>query len=390
MRKSWFSDATFSRRVALALLLLAPELLCAQKPTYRTVTIHNELPRRDTSGSVIDAHDGNLQFFAGRYYLYGTAYGKTAGFSINNRFRAYSSADLEHWTYEGELLIAPTDGVYYRPYVVYNATTRKYVLWYNWYPKLWNGQVGVATSDTPSGPFTIASPSVQLSQAADHPGDGSLFVDRDGTAYFVYTVIDQGHAIRVERLSSDYLSSTGETSAVLAKGCEAPSMFRRNDDYYVLFDSACCFCTKGSGARVFKSSSPLGPFTQLANINRDAKNDPIIHGQQTFVATIPTASGTVLMWMADRWGSRPDHIKGHDFQYWAPLQVAEDGSIQQFSYTPEWTVDIRLGSPPHPAKKLYFWPQRPDPHPLKVDACTHEALSDEEAGVVVKSDSKKP
>src|ERR1039457_6976937 len=84
MRRSWFSDATFSRRVALALLLLAPELLCAQKPAYRTVTINNELPRRDTSGSVIDAHDGNLQFFAGRYYLYGTAYGKTAGFSIRS------------------------------------------------------------------------------------------------------------------------------------------------------------------------------------------------------------------------------------------------------------------------------------------------------------------
>jgi hypothetical protein len=390
MNRTWFPGATLSRIVALALLLLAPELLCAQKPAYRTAAINNEVPRRDTSGSVIDAHDGNLQLFAGRYYLYGTAYGKTAGFSINNRFRAYSSADLEHWTYEGELLKAPTDGVYYRPYVVYNASTRKYVLWYNWYPKLWNGQVGVATSDTPSGPFTIVNPSVHLSQAADHPGDGSLFVDRDGTAYFVYTVIDQGHAIRVERLSSDYLSSTGETSVVLAKGCEAPSMFLHGDDYYVLFDSTCCFCAKGSGARVFKSPSPLGPFTQLANINRDAKGDPIIHGQQTFVATIPTDGGTVLMWMADRWGSRPDHIKGHDLQYWAPLHFSEDGSIQQLVYTPQWAAAVRVGSPPHPAKKLYSWPQRPDPHPLMVDACTHAALSDQEAGVVIGSDSKKP
>jgi hypothetical protein len=131
MTKFWFSKATFSQRLALALILLAPGLSRAQKPEYGTVTINNELPRRDASGAVIDAHDGNLQFFSGRYYLYGTAYGKTAGFSINNRFRVYSSADLEHWTYEGELLKAPTDGVYYRPYVVYNASTRKYVLWYN-------------------------------------------------------------------------------------------------------------------------------------------------------------------------------------------------------------------------------------------------------------------
>jgi hypothetical protein len=114
--------------VGLTLLLSpAPHLALGQKPKYEKVTIHNDEPRRDNKGAIVDAHDGNLQFFNGRYYLYGTAYGETAGFSINNRFRVYSSADLEHWIYEGELLKAPTDGVYYRPYVVYNATTKKYV-----------------------------------------------------------------------------------------------------------------------------------------------------------------------------------------------------------------------------------------------------------------------
>jgi len=368
---------------ALLLTLATAGSSLGQKPTYKPITIHNDIPRLDTKGNIVDAHDGNLQFFNGRYYLYGTAYGKTAGFSINNRFRAYSSADLEHWTYEGELLKAPTDGVYYRPYVVYNAVTRKYVLWYNWYPKLWNGQVGVATSDTPAGPFTIADPNVHLSQAADHPGDGSLFVDRDNTAYFVYTVIDQGHAIRVERLSRDYLSSTGEASPVLAKGCEAPAMFRHNNDYYVLFDSACCFCAKGSGARVFKSSSPLGPYTQLANINRDAKNDPIIHGQQTFVATIPTADGSTLMWMADRWGSRPDHIKGHDFQYWAPLSISADGSIANLTDTKAWSLSIQLGAKPSPAKSLYAWPLKPDPNPVTIDPCTKTPLTTVETGAVL-------
>ena len=44
-----------------------------------------------------DAHDGNLLFAEGRYYLYGTAYGKSAGSGINNRFRVYSSPDLQDW-----------------------------------------------------------------------------------------------------------------------------------------------------------------------------------------------------------------------------------------------------------------------------------------------------
>ena len=56
----------------------------------RTVTINNVEPRRDVAGEIIDAHDGCLQFFNGRYYLYGTAYGKTDGIT-NNDFRVYSS-----------------------------------------------------------------------------------------------------------------------------------------------------------------------------------------------------------------------------------------------------------------------------------------------------------
>ena len=355
----------------------------AQKSSYIKATIHNDEPRYDSKGEIVDAHDGNLQFFDGRYYLYGTAYGKTAGFSINNRFRVYSSADLEHWEYEGELIKEPANGVYYRPYVVYNATTRKYVLWYNWYPKLWNGQVGVATSDGPTGPFTIVDPNVHLSQASDHPGDGSLFVDEDKTAYFVYTVIDQDHAIRVERLAPDYLSSTGETSQILAKGCEAPSMFRHDKNYFVLFDSACCFCMKGSGARVFRSLSPLGPYTQLGNINRDADGNPIIHGQQTYVATLPTADGPMLMWMSDRWGSRPDNIKGHDFQYWLPLITSKAGSISPLTETKEWSVQVQAGKPSRAPKKLYVWPQKPDPHPVAIDPCTKATLTPTETGAIL-------
>jgi hypothetical protein len=375
---------------AAMLLLYAPQTSLAQKPIYRTVTVQNEVPRRDTSNVIVDAHDGNLQFFAGRYYLYGTAYGKTAGFSINNRFRVYSSPDMKHWTFEGELLKAPPDGVYYRPYVVYNARTKKYVLWYNWYPKLWDGKVGVATSDTPTGPFVIVNTDVRLSQASNRPGDGSLFVDQDQKAYFIYTVIGLGHGVLVEELAEDYLSSTGRASQELAKGCEAPALFRHKDAYYALFDAACCFCTTGSGARVYQATAPLGPYTLLGNINRDGSNAPIVHAQQTYVAALPTSKGESLMWMADRWGSRTDHVKGHDLQYWAPLTFNDDGTIASLSFTPQWTVNLQVGSPSHPAKKLYAWPQKPDPHPLTADACTHTPLTPLEAGTVLDSDSTKP
>jgi hypothetical protein len=229
----------------------------------RTVTINNVEPRRDVTGEIIDAHDGCLQFFNGRYYLYGTAYGKTDGIT-NNDFRVYSSPDLERWTYEGALLKKRPDALYYRPYVVFNPNTRKYVLWYSWYPnsKDWFGRHGVATSDTPVGPFKIATPDVQLSHPGD--GDGSLFVDDDGTGYFIYACINEGYTVYVERLTPDYLGATGKTSSVLAIGAEAPVLFRRKDLYYVLCGPRCAFCPEGS--EVERLSFPFHPwvlFTKL-------------------------------------------------------------------------------------------------------------------------------
>lgn len=353
----------------------------APKPEFRTVTISNVEPRRDTSGAIIDAHDGCILFANGRYYLYGTAYGKSAGYSINNRFRVYSSPDMEHWTFEGELLKSPPDGVHYDPSVVYNPRTHKYVLWYNWYPKLWDGQVGVAISDTPVGPFTIVNARVPVTQANQRPGAGTLFVDGDGTGYYIYTAIAQDHAVRVERLTPDFLGSSGQVSDVLASGCEATSMFKRNGLYYALFDTTCCFCRRGSGARVYVAAAPLGPYTEKPNINRMADQTPIVAGQQASVASIPTPDGDALIWIADRWGSRPDGVKGHDFQFWsAPLRFDNEGNILPIENVPQWSLSVRVytGHESHRAQP-YMWPKKKDPHPLTIDPCTRGPLAPEDS-----------
>jgi hypothetical protein len=342
----------------------------------QTVTIDNFRPRRDDVGSIIDAHDGCLQFFAGRYYLYGTAYGKSSRWSINNRFRVYSSPDLQHWTFQGELLKSPQDGQYVRPYVVFNPHTRKYVLFYNWYPKFWDGKTGVAISDTPEGPFTVVNPALDLSQKAFQPGDGSLFVDEDGTGYFIYTVIGQSHAVRVEQLARDYLASTGKFSQVLAINCEAPVLFRRSNRYYAITGRCCCYCSEGSGARVFTASSPLGPFQERGNINPSLVNaPPTIAAQQTWVAQLPGEHSLMYIWMADRWNSAEDGIKGHDFQFWsAPLQFREDGDILPIENRATWEGTLAAGQAVIRRTSPYFWPKKHDPHPLAQDPCSGQPL----------------
>ena len=343
------------QQTLLAFFLAAFTISCDEKhqsqnvesrpKRFQTATINNIEPRRDVAGEIIDAHGGCLQLFDGRFYLYGTAFGTNeSSLALNCPFRVYSSPDLERWTYEGELLKDQPRGVYTRPCVVFNPHTHKYVLWYNWLPKLWNGQTAVATSDTPVGPFTIVDPNVRV--FGSRPGDGNLFVDDDGTGYYIYTAIGEGYAVRVERLTPDYLGPSGKMSNILVKGGEAPALFRRNNLYYALCGPLCPDCLDGSLVQVLTSASPLGPYNARSNINRRPENGaPIIPAQETWVARIPMSGEPLFIWMADRWGSCPDGVKGHDFQFWsAPLKFSPDGDILVIENIGRWDITWAWGN----------------------------------------------
>ncbi|HXB59250.1 MAG TPA: family 43 glycosylhydrolase [Candidatus Acidoferrales bacterium] len=347
-----------------------------QTPKSQTAMISNIDPRRDVTGQIIDAHRGCLQFFNGTYYLYGTAFGTNRdGAAKGLSFVVYSSPDLQKWTYEGKLLKDAPEGIYARAYVVFNPTTQKYVLWYSWFPKLWDGQAGVAVSDSPTGPFEIVNQKAHL--VGKRPGDGSLFVDDDGTAYYIYTDIDKGYALRVEQLTPDFLDSTGKSSNIMAEGTEAPILFRRKDMYYALCGPLCPDCPEGSEVQVFTSYSPLGPFSTKLSLNinhRDvstatdasasngtftnrpgnafpteptpgnwhtidpATSNPNVPVQETWVMKLPAGDNSAYIWIADRWGSAPDGIKGHDLQYWSPLRFGDDGQILPLKRVLKWSI----------------------------------------------------
>ncbi|WP_350285800.1 family 43 glycosylhydrolase [uncultured Croceitalea sp.] len=268
----------YFRKVISALLFCYPLFLIAQK-----IAVDNTMPRRDESGQIVDAHDGRIIQFGTTFYWYGTAYGNTNGFTVQNQYRCYSSKDLVNWKYEGKLLENQPEGIYYRPHVIYNEKTGQYVLWYNWYPELWNGQFGVASSDSPQGPFKIADENVQMYHSEIGLGDFGLFVDDDGTGYISYNTI-QNHKVSVEKLNDDYLSSTLENGGFISEHMEAGTMFKKDGKYYLLTDYTCCFCNYGSGARVYVSNDPMKGYELNGNINRypgrpsSVLNDEIVTG----------------------------------------------------------------------------------------------------------------
>ena len=231
------------------------------------IRIDNLHPRTDINGDTIDLHDGRVIKFGDRFYWYGTSYRNTTGFVRTNHYRCYSSPDMMSWEKEGVLLEDQPSGIYYRPHVIYNERSGKYVLWYNWYPKLWEGKFGVAVSDSPSGPFAIVNQDVEVAHTNLGVGDFGLFVDDDQTAYIIYNTI-QGHQNSVERLNDDYLTSSMKNGGFIAAGCEAGAIFKRDSLYYLLTDYTCCFCTQGSGARVYVSDNPMSGYERRNNINR--------------------------------------------------------------------------------------------------------------------------
>jgi hypothetical protein len=125
----------------------------------------------------------------------------------------------------------------------------------------------VAISDDAAGPFTMVNNNVSVKHSQLGVGDLGVFVDDDNKAYLSYNTINK-HKVSVELLNQDYTASTLQGSEFIAEHCEAGSMFKRNNTYYLLTDYTCCFCTQGSGAQVFTAKNPLGPYKYQQNINR--------------------------------------------------------------------------------------------------------------------------
>ena len=292
-------------------------------------------------GDAIDAHDGEIAFFNGVYYLYGTSYG--CGFEWGHKdapfcgFKVYTSRDLVNWKDRGYLFDASTaiwqtrcNGNTYgcfRPHVIYNKNSSRYVLWINVY----DNSVGyrVFSSHNPAGPFVEqAEPELAVNKGAAvaglNNGDHDTFVDDDGTAYLAYTDWRAKGAIAIEQLSTNYLTGTGKVTSAITKGkTEAPSLFKRKGIYYLVYSDPNCGYCSGTGASYRTAPSPMGPWSEGIRIS-----DNSCGGQPSFVSSIKLESGEVFLFGSDLWnnGAKNEALANY---YWAPLTFAANGAINK-------------------------------------------------------------
>ncbi len=349
----------------------------AEAATVQSASVNNfnstgqQITKFDVNGKGIDAHDGDMAYFNGTYYLYGTAYG--CGYQLQTNgtpfcgFKSYSSTDMMNWTDRGYLYNASTPAWQascasprygcYRPHVLFNAASNKYVLWINSYDAA--SGYHVFTAATPTGPFIeTAQPTLADMGAAGGfvNGDFGLFADDDGTGYIVYTDINApllpgqlDHTLRIQKLDVSYTSGTGPAVSTGTQSVEAPSLTKKDNTYYLIYGPGCAYC--GSTPTVYKTAAAvLGTWSAAKQINASSCG-----GQPSFVRKMPTATGgTTYVYGSDLW-----HVEGPGLvpnqalanYFWTPLTFDVNG-IQPFTCANSVSIPLgpnaTLGQPTQP------------------------------------------
>jgi beta-galactosidase len=320
----------------------------------------------DTDGNPINAHGGGFLYHNNIYYWYGeikngaTYLPKANADWFGTRvdlvgISCYSSTDLIRWKYLGNVLPAVTNDTLHdlyitavaeRPKVVYNSFTNKFVMWLHIdsmdYKK---ARSGVATSDSPDGPFTYIQsfrPNDQMAR------DLTVFVDSNNnnnnsnqsttTVAYLITSSEDNAVMHIHELSSNYTSFTGRWKRIFQdRYMEAPTLFQREGKYY--FIGSGCTAWKPNAARSAVSSSIWGPWTELGNPCKGNDANTTFHSQSTYVLPINTngrggSSGDErFMFAADRW----NETNLSDSRYvWLPIEFDTDENSGESSPIIQW------------------------------------------------------
>jgi len=353
--------------VAGALVWSGPSQTATAQTTRRSTPSNAFAPGEiwpDISGKPINAHGGGILFHGGTYYWYGELKeGRTWAPDANRSWggtrvmamgvSCYSSTNLYDWKFEAIALPAVTNDpshdlhtsrVIERPKVIYNRTTKKFVMWMHIDSEDYAAaRSGVAVSANPKGPFTYLGsfrpdagvwpenvtdtdkqPSDNNPLARDFAGgqmarDMTVFVDDDGKAYQFYASEDNT-TMHVSRLSDDYLRPTGKYRRIfVGRSMEAPAVFKRSGKYYLIASG--CTGWAPNAARSAVADSIWGPWTELGNPWEGAEAETSFNSQSSYVLPVQ-GQNDKFIYVADRWIS----TNLPDSRYiWLPLRFEADG-----------------------------------------------------------------
>ncbi|MFH9548217.1 family 43 glycosylhydrolase [Streptomyces sp. NPDC017435] len=201
--------------------------------------------------------DPNIVRFGDTFYMYPT----TDGFDgwSGTQFKAYSSTDLVHWTDHGVILdlgpdVSWADSRAWAPTIA--EKNGKYYFYF-----CADASIGVAVSDSPTGPFKDAldKPLLKAGQYSGQMIDPAVFTDDDGQSYLYW---GNGHAYVVP-LGADMVSfDASKITDITPSGYnEGSFVVKRKGTYYFMWSEN---DTRDENYRVAYATgpSPTGPWTK--------------------------------------------------------------------------------------------------------------------------------
>ncbi|MCX5257258.1 family 43 glycosylhydrolase [Streptomyces canus] len=205
--------------------------------------------------------DPNIVRFGDTFYIYPT----TDGFEgwSGTQFKAYSSTDLVHWKDHGVILdlgpdISWADSRAWAPTIA--EKDGKYYFYF-----CADANIGVAVSDSPTGPFkdALGRPLLKAGQFSGQMIDPAVFTDEDGRSYLYW---GNGHAY-VAPLNDDMTSvDLTKMKDITPSGYnEGSFVIKRKGTYYLTWSEN---DTRDENYRVAYATgpSPTGPWTKRSVI----------------------------------------------------------------------------------------------------------------------------
>lgn len=284
------------RLIVTAMLAVLVSFTCrtaAKTPDW--VTISNGEMWKDTNGNEVQAHGAGFLQVGDTWYMIGEDRSDPWHPDVN----MYSSKDLVNWTFERKII---ENGVTHpelgktrmieRPKLMYCAKTGKYVVWCHWESSNYGAsEAGVFYCDSVNGAYKFHWGGRPLGVKSR---DCNVFVDDDGTAYFIST-IDENRHLGLFKLSDDYLSAVEYTELFKWKSREAPAIVKVDGMYYML--SSACTGWAPNPCKLACSTSLTSGWSELKELGNKIAFDT----QAASILTIKGSKETSYLYVGDRW-----------------------------------------------------------------------------------------
>ncbi len=245
-------------------------------------------------GDTVQAHAPGFLRHEGRWWMVGEDRDNGGLPDVN----LYSSYDFRTWHYEGKIITLPDEEglpvrMIERAKIMYCKRTGHFVIWCHWEaPNYSASEAASFEAEKITGPYRCTFRGRPLGVKTR---DCNVFVDDDGTAYFVATT-NENQDIGLFLLSDDYTQPVKHYPLFVGQRREAPVIVRVGDIYHVL-TSACTGWAPNQCQHAWSESLTHG-WSALHNV-----------GDNTCFRTQPAAiiragsskkSGS-LLYVGDRW-----------------------------------------------------------------------------------------